>query len=202
MPDAAVANCLAYDATTVQTHLSLVRIIALRLSRSLSRTVDVDDLISAGTLGLIDAASRYDRERPKGFRNYAAIRIRGAMVDWLRSSDWLPRSVRAAVKNESSSAGVVSVNDLHDDGFESLVSGETSIVPACCITERAQKKRALTEAIAHLPAREREVLGMYYLEELNFRQIGAIYGFSEARACQIHAAAIAHLRDDLTSDTP
>lgn len=194
----AVATASAdLDQNAVDLHLPLVRMIALKLSRGLTRTVEVDDLISAGTLGLIDAASRYDRERPAGFKAYAAIRIRGAMVDWLRSSDWLPRSMRAAVRREESNAGVVSVNDLHEDGFESLLTNEDAAHPVWHATDRAQKKHALTAAITRLPTREREVLSLYYLEELTFRQIGTMYGFSEARACQIHAAAVAHLREDL-----
>ena len=202
MTNATVAARFDFDSSAVDAHLELVRIIALKLSRSLTRTVDVDDLISAGTIGLIDAASRYDRTRPSGFKSYAAIRIRGAMVDWLRTSDWLPRFMRAAVRRQESTMGVVSVNDLHEDGFESLVTSEEHAHPAWYATERAQKKRALTEAIGRLPAREREVLGLYYLEELTFRQIGTLYGFSEARACQIHAAAVAHLRTDLSANAP
>jgi RNA polymerase sigma factor for flagellar operon FliA len=60
----------------------------------LPNSVEVDDLIQAGMMGLLDAASRYDEFRGAQFETYAAQRIRGAMLDELRGADWLPRSMR------------------------------------------------------------------------------------------------------------
>lgn len=72
----------------------LVRMIARHMSARLPGHVDLDDLISAGTIGLIDAVDRYDDSRGASLRTFAASRIRGAMTDSLRRSDWVPRTVR------------------------------------------------------------------------------------------------------------
>ena len=78
----------------LERHLSLVRFVAERLARGLPRSLLVDDLVSAGVFGLMDALKAYDPERAVRFRTYAAARVRGAMLDSLRSSDWVPRLVR------------------------------------------------------------------------------------------------------------
>ncbi len=75
-------------------HLPLVRIIAGRLARRLPPSVDVDELISVGTVGLIDAIDRFDPTRGVPFKGFADIRIRGAMVDYLRGIDPVSRAAR------------------------------------------------------------------------------------------------------------
>ncbi len=75
-------------------HLPLVRSIAIRVYESLPVHVDVDDLVHAGILGLIDAAARYDTEKQVSFRAYAKHRIRGAILDSLRDLDWASRDLR------------------------------------------------------------------------------------------------------------
>lgn len=75
-------------------HLPLVRSIAMRVYESLPVHVDVDDLVHAGILGLIDAAARYDTEKQVSFRAFAKHRIRGAILDSLRDMDWASRDLR------------------------------------------------------------------------------------------------------------
>ena len=75
-------------------HLPLVRHVLSRVAAHLPSHVDREDLLQAGTLGLIDAADRFDPGRNVRFHTYAMTRVRGAMLDLLRSADWLPRSVR------------------------------------------------------------------------------------------------------------
>ena len=75
-------------------HLPLVRAIAVRVYESLPVHVDVDDLVHAGILGLIDAAARYDEAKNVSFRAYAKHRIRGAILDSLRDMDWASRDLR------------------------------------------------------------------------------------------------------------
>jgi RNA polymerase sigma factor for flagellar operon FliA len=76
----------------------LVKRIAHHMMLKLPSSVDVDDIIQAGMMGLLDAASRYDDLRGAQFETYASQRIRGAMLDELRSADWLPRSLRRDVR--------------------------------------------------------------------------------------------------------
>ncbi len=75
-------------------HYPLVRTIACRMVRRFPSNVDVEELINVGVMGLIDAVDRFDPSRKVPFKAYAEIRIRGAIVDALRESDWVPRSVR------------------------------------------------------------------------------------------------------------
>ncbi|MFM7204595.1 MAG: sigma-70 family RNA polymerase sigma factor [Myxococcota bacterium] len=72
----------------------LVKSIAYRLVSRFPSNVDVEDLITVGTLGLIDAIDRYNPERQDSFKAYAELRIRGAIIDALRQQDWVPRSQR------------------------------------------------------------------------------------------------------------
>ena len=93
-----------YDSTRSEDQLvrefaPLVRTTALRLHCRLSANVELDDLIGAGTIGLLDALRKFEpQEASAGFEAYASQRIKGAMLDELREQDWLPRSVRSKSK--------------------------------------------------------------------------------------------------------
>lgn len=80
--------------TLVESNTNLVKIIAHQMANKLPGYVDLSDLMSAGTIGLIEAANRFDGTKGVGFNTYASIRIRGAMLDELRRNDWMTRSMR------------------------------------------------------------------------------------------------------------
>lgn len=80
--------------TLIMQHLSTVRYIARRVHERLPQHVDLEDLISAGTVGLIDAAAKFDLRKKVQFKSYAQFRIRGAILDSLRVLDWSPRVLR------------------------------------------------------------------------------------------------------------
>jgi RNA polymerase sigma factor for flagellar operon FliA len=75
-------------------HMSAVRWIARRIHERLPQHVDIEDLVSAGTLGLLDAFRKFDPGKKVQFRSYAQFRIRGAILDSLRTLDWSPRDLR------------------------------------------------------------------------------------------------------------
>ena len=77
----------------VDQHAGLVKRIAYHLMNRLPPNVQADDLIQAGMLGLLEASRNYDPTQGASFETYAGIRIRGAMLDEIRRSDWTPRSV-------------------------------------------------------------------------------------------------------------
>ena len=79
--------------TLVNQHAKLVKRIAYHMMNRLPPSVQVDDLIQAGMIGLLEASRHYDKSRGASFETYAGIRIRGAMLDEIRRSDWTPRSV-------------------------------------------------------------------------------------------------------------
>ena len=76
----------------------LIRFVAQRIAARLPANIDIDDLSSAGVIGLMDAIEKYDPSRDNKFKTYAEFRIRGAILDELRAQDWVPRSVRDKAK--------------------------------------------------------------------------------------------------------
>jgi RNA polymerase sigma factor for flagellar operon FliA len=90
-------------------HAQLVKRIAFRLHSRLPPSVQVEDLIQAGMIGLLEAISNYDASQGASFETYAGIRIRGAMLDEIRVGDWTPRAVRR--QSRSLAAAVKAVED-------------------------------------------------------------------------------------------
>jgi RNA polymerase sigma factor for flagellar operon FliA len=76
----------------------LVKFIAQKIAARLPANIELDDLISCGVIGLMDAIAKFDPTRDNKFKTYAEFRIRGAILDELRSQDWVPRSVREKTK--------------------------------------------------------------------------------------------------------
>ena len=98
----------------VQRHVPLVKRIAYHLLGRLPADVQVDDLIQAGVVGLLEAARHYDSGQGASFETYAGIRIRGAMLDEVRRSDWTPRSVHRNARRVSEAMRAVE----HREGRE------------------------------------------------------------------------------------
>ena len=102
-------------------HASLVKRIAYHLLNRLPPTVQIDDLIQAGMVGLLEAASNFDAEMGASFETFAGIRIRGSMIDEIRRSDWTPRSVHRkyrsvteAIRRIENGPRVAPVDDVRD----------------------------------------------------------------------------------------
>ncbi len=76
----------------------LIKFVATKISMRLPSNIEIDDLISSGVIGLMDAIEKYDPSRDNKFKTYAEFRIRGSILDELRSQDWVPRSVRDKAK--------------------------------------------------------------------------------------------------------
>lgn len=85
----------------IEHYLPLVRLVAGRLAIGLPSHVDRDDLLSSGFFGLLDAIERYDPTRKNKFETYAGVRIRGAMLDYLRAKDWMPVTMRQRIRKYS-----------------------------------------------------------------------------------------------------
>lgn len=218
------------EADLVRRHADLVRRIAHHLAARLPASVEVDDLIQAGVIGLIEASRHYSGDRGASFETYAGIRIRGAMLDELRSTDWAPRSVHRRLREVSEAireieqatgrdardievaeklgisladyneivkdgarCQILSLDVGGEDGNETLDTPDTTGGPLDDLQQR-EFQEALAEAIAGLPERERLVMSMYYDDELNLREIGAVLDVSESRVCQIHGQALIRLR--------
>jgi RNA polymerase sigma factor for flagellar operon FliA len=99
-PSAAAASAVAETSPACEReqilleHMPLVRMLAYRIQDRLPQSVEFDDLVSAGVVGLIDAYNKFNPKKEVLFRSYAAVRIRGAILDSLRGMDWAPREIR------------------------------------------------------------------------------------------------------------
>lgn len=215
----------------------LVKKIAYHLLARLPSSVDVDDLIQAGMMGLIEAYKRFESTKGASFETYAGIRIRGAMMDEVRKSDWAPRSVRrnsravtTAIREVEAESGReatdievaahmgISIDEYHEILHSSMstqlfsyeemlesehgsheldikVEGESG--QPDLMVEEAGFQVQLAKEIETLPEREKLVLSLYYNDELNLKEIGAVLGVSESRVSQIHSQAAMRLRSRL-----
>lgn len=91
----------------LERHLPLVRLLARKLATRIGGAVEVDDLVSAGTIGLVQALESYDLSRANSFATYASRRIHGSMLDELRRRDWVPRSVRSKARQLQRASGKI-----------------------------------------------------------------------------------------------
>ncbi|MEN0058775.1 MAG: sigma-70 family RNA polymerase sigma factor, partial [Bdellovibrio sp.] len=82
----------------IKEYAPLIKFIAQKIAVRLPSNIELDDLISAGVIGLMDAIEKYDSTRDNKFKTYAEFRIRGAILDELRAQDWVPRSIRDKAK--------------------------------------------------------------------------------------------------------
>lgn len=95
-------------------NLSLVQFLARQLRARLPQHVDLEDLVSAGTVGLLNAVSRFDGDKKVQFRSYAQFRIRGAMMDSLRAIDWSPRTLRRQSRSLEEAKQVLAARGIPD----------------------------------------------------------------------------------------
>ena len=217
-------------------HMPLVKRLAHHMKAKLPPSVEVDDLIQAGMIGLLDAINRYEDNHGAQFETYAVLRIRGAMLDELRSSDWMPRSTRQnmrkveaamealqqrlgrpASESEIAKSLKMSLEDyqdiLGDGGGHQLLyyedfhadEGSDNFLDRYAVDDAdplralldTDFRQAVIDAIDKLPPREKMLMGLYYEEELNLKEIGAVMGVSESRVSQLHTQAVSRLRASL-----
>lgn len=230
---------MPYADDSLVRYAPLVRKLALQLLARLPASVQLDDLIQAGMIGLLDAVNRYEETHGAQFETYAVQRIRGAMLDELRSSDWLPRSMRQNMRKietamttlqqrlgrppketevaqqlklsleayqemlaDGGGHQLVYYEDFHDtsegahEHFLDRYCPESSDDPLQALMNSGFRE-AVIDAITALPEREKILMGLYYEQEMNLKEIGAVMGVSESRVCQLHGQAIARMRATL-----
>ncbi|HWV15711.1 MAG TPA: RNA polymerase sigma factor FliA [Cellvibrio sp.] len=114
------------QAHRIEEHAPLVKRIAYHMMMRMPASVQVDDLIQAGMIGLIEAAQKYDASRGATFETYAGIRIRGAIVDEMRRGDWAPRSVHRNARRIASAIRAVEAR-VGRDAYDSEVADELGV---------------------------------------------------------------------------
>ena len=170
--------------------MSLVRQIAASVARRLPTHVDRDELISLGALGWAEARARFDQSRGVPFAGYAAMRIRGAILDGLRAIDTLSRGDRKRAKADSSPTAPRIVNDQAE--VEAAVASEAD---ASDVLQQEELRQELRGALERLPTRDRYILQRHFFDDVPMRAIGVELGVTESRISQIASAAVAKLRE-------
>jgi len=224
----------------IMEYAPLVKYIANRIAMRLPPHIDVNDLINAGIIGLIDAIEKFDPAKEVKFKTYAEIRIKGAILDELRSMDWIPRSIRKVInklvnayheleqqlgrpaKDEeiaellglqmeefykilkhSAGAPLISLDVMvdHDDKRRDILSClvDPKSTDAFCAMGLGELKDSIAGAIDDLPEKEKQVVALYYYDELTMKEIGEVLDLTESRVSQIHTKAILRLRVRVTS---
>lgn len=174
-------------------HLPLVRQVVAGFVRRLPVNVLRDDLVAAGILGLVDSLRKNGGDGGPTFESYARIRIRGAILDELRSQDWLPRRARWAAEGKTERvATVLAVVGLDDATHELSLADDTP--DAQEMLEESDEARRLAGVVDQLPPRERLIVQMHYFQGARFKDIGEALGVSEPRVSQLHTRAMSQLR--------
>ena len=229
------SNKDARDKLIVQ-YIYLIKYVVGRIRVNLPVDILAEDIAGYGVEGLINAIERFSIDKNTKFETYALIRIRGTIMDRLRSEDFLPRSVRAKLKKLkqvqedlkqelgrmpttkelavaldmdeekvtqllSEDVTVSSIYDKQGASEDSLevidtIQDENSQSPA----EKAEEsnvKQQLENALKRLPERERNIMVLYYQENMTLKEIGQVLGMSESRVCQLHAQSIVKLKNIL-----
>ncbi len=224
-------------------YLYLVGYIYGRIAINLPPHIDREDLEHQGVLGLLAALDNFKTEKGVKFETYASIRIRGAIIDYLRKQDLLSRPLRKRAGEieqaaeefakkmgraptvcdlaeqmgttedeiaeslwKSSHSFIISLErELYEDeeGSGSTV-GENLALPVLGPHDEAEKQdllECMARAIDDLPEKERQIIALYYHEELTLKEIGSVLGISESRVCQIHSRAVFNLRQKMQLNT-
>lgn len=209
----------------VKMHSSLVMKIAKSIKRKLPSTIEFDDLVQAGFVGLIEASKTFKTDQGTSFDTFASIRVKGSILDYLRKNSISNREILKNIKALSEAISKLEqkhlrpasaieiaeemkisideynvicqyININHATKVEWDLEGRTlpsdSPSPEDHAIEDDLKVR-IKKILVKFPEREQILLSLYYIEELTFKEISEVLNLTEARVCQLHAAAIAKL---------
>jgi len=203
----------------------LVKYVAGRLRTRMPDSVDPDDLVSDGVLGLMDAIERFEPARGLSFQTFAVPRIRGAIIDGMRSMDFVPRSVRdklravqraqvlleerlGRVPEDTEVAREVGIpvqqlrdlsrqaNSNHASLDDFDLADELSSA-ADHQVEQGDVNASLMRVVDQLAERDQVIIALYYFEGLTLAEIGQVLGVTESRVSQVHRRATTTLREKL-----
>jgi RNA polymerase sigma factor for flagellar operon FliA len=168
----------------------------------LPQGVDTSDLVSCGVIGLAEAWDRFDPARGVAFEAFAVPRVKGAIVDAIRASDWVPRKARAKARLTGEPLMLLVSMDERtatDDGDRSGVgklADESNELPGAEILEE-ESRRELMSALDDLPERERMIVTLHYFQGVQLAEIARSLGVTESRVSQLHTRALRMLKGSL-----
>jgi len=201
--------------------------VAARFARRLPSHVELDDLVGAGGIGLVTAVQQHLDKPLADLKRLAEQRIRGAILDYLRSVDHLTRRQRAAVsalnrakvrlaseggdatdiQTVAADLGITVERARHIESHLAVVQltsledsdslKHAGMDPSQLLVDQETKER-LSRALTELPERLQTLLSLYYQENLTYKEIGEVLGISRSRICQLHTQAVGELRRLMT----
>lgn len=201
-------------------YVPFLKKIAKTIYSNLPNTIQLSEVESYANIGLLDALEKYNYERGVEFETYAKIRIKGAVYDEIRKQDWLPRSIRSALKKQQNiisnggemkqvSEGICSLDDSVFLSFNNIAVGSTTIssldlyqdsqtggldIEASDFVEELEKRISIQKLLMKLKNIDRKVIFLYYFEGRTFKEIGEMLNLTESRISQIHKKALAFLK--------
>jgi RNA polymerase sigma factor for flagellar operon FliA len=203
----------------------LVKYVAGRLRTRMPESVDPDDLVSDGVLGLMDAIERFEPARGLSFQTFAVPRIRGAIIDGMRSMDFVPRSVRDKLRTvqrasvlleerlgrvpddaEVAREAGIPVQQLRDllrqansnhANLDDFDLADELSSAADHQIEQGDVNASLMRVVDQLGERDQVIIALYYFEGLTLAEIGQVLGVTESRVSQVHRRATTTLREKL-----
>lgn len=181
---AATAEALVHE------HLPLVHRIARKIHNQLGGRMPLDELVSLGNEGLVEAAHRYDPGAGASFKTFAFYRIRGAMLDGVGTLAPLTRSAYRRQRDQG-----VPAPDARPTGSDPVELAGTSDTAGEIY--RTQMRALLERVIAELPESEQVLIRACYFEDMTILDAGKRIGKSKSWACRLHARALADLRAEL-----
>jgi RNA polymerase sigma factor for flagellar operon FliA len=220
-------QAVSNESALLQKYGMLVKRAAAHLRTLSGPMVDADDLLQVGLLGLLSAIRRYGREPDEFFEAYAFKRVRGAMLDEFRRTDWrarqqrqqahqyrdagreLMRKLGRAPSHEelSQHLGIDSAK-LHElmyleqaesmESLDALLEQQQHAVLGETSLSGLELKMSLKQAMAGLPERNKLLLHLYYSHELNMKEIALVLELTESRVCQLHKQSIEMLNKKLS----
>jgi RNA polymerase sigma factor FliA len=203
----------------VEQYLPLVRKIAHRVKRSLgSASIEVDDLVSYGVTGLLEAQKRFDPRYGVAFTSFAYHRVEGAIYDGLRrmgalprtyyaslrTSEYLENAVERAAGGDGKRTSLAALREiarvLRGAAAVAIAAGALQEDPADPADEAAARRELAVKvraAIAALPERERTIVERHYYQDQTLLEAGAELGVTKSWASRLHARAVDLLREKL-----
>ncbi|AOT46022.1 RNA polymerase sigma factor FliA [Enterobacter ludwigii] len=218
----------------------LVRQEALRLHKRLPASVELDDLIQAGSMGFLNAVETFDPKKGIALSAWITQRVKWALLDELRESDWVPRRVRTHTREivsiiqqieqekggeateadiagrmgvslkefqqmlaDNNNSQMYSIDELQEnfsDSWESCDDENESLNPVHHAV-RQNLIEQITEHLQYIPEREQVLLQLYYLQDMNMKEIGLVFGITETRVSQLHSLALKRLRSRMESSS-
>ncbi|MCB0321451.1 MAG: sigma-70 family RNA polymerase sigma factor [Bdellovibrionales bacterium] len=212
--------------TELEEHVEWLRKVAMKFCKEFAIHVgEFDELVGIASLGLVEAAERFDPEFGVDFRRFAYSRVRGALLDGIAKISGLSRAgyqkaralkalcdteerarihessevALASVFARAAQAALVHRLSFLGEGGEELIS--TSEDSPEDLAERKQTSEMLRSCIHSLPDVERRVLEGYYFQNQTFEEIGVELGRSKGWIFKIHAKAISHIREKFLAET-